>query len=102
MLNNMALHYTISLDYLQRQVWPGEVICMQFRRLSNQQSTTLFGIIRKGNKRMKIIVLIEGSSVGGFQSEGGIWNLFENRVLRKIFWPKRDWRQLHNEELYDV
>jgi len=51
---------------------------------------------------MKIIVLIEGSSVGGFQSEGGIWNLFENRVLRKIFWPKRDWRQLHNEELYDV
>jgi hypothetical protein len=30
--------------------------------------------------------------------------LFENRVLRRIFWPKRDeepreWRKLHNEEL---
>jgi hypothetical protein len=33
--------------------------------------------------------------------------LFENRVLRKIFGPKRDevtgkWRRLHNEELNDL
>jgi hypothetical protein len=33
--------------------------------------------------------------------------VFENRVLRKIFEPKRDevtgkWRRLHNEELYDL
>jgi hypothetical protein len=33
--------------------------------------------------------------------------VFENRVLRKIFGPKRDevtgeWRQLHNEELRDL
>jgi hypothetical protein len=32
---------------------------------------------------------------------------FENRVLRRIFGPKRDevtgeWRKLHNEELSDV
>jgi hypothetical protein len=32
---------------------------------------------------------------------------FENRVLRRIFQPKRDevtgeWRKLHNEELYNV
>jgi hypothetical protein len=32
--------------------------------------------------------------------------VFENRVLKKIFGPKRDevmvgWRKLHNEELYD-
>jgi hypothetical protein len=31
--------------------------------------------------------------------------VFENRVLRRIFGPKRDevtgeWRKLHNEELY--
>ena len=31
--------------------------------------------------------------------------MFENRVLRRIFGPKRDevtveWRRLHNEELY--
>jgi len=31
--------------------------------------------------------------------------VFENRVLRRIFGPKRDeatweWRRLHNEELY--
>jgi hypothetical protein len=33
--------------------------------------------------------------------------VFENRVLRRIFEPKRDevtgeWRKLHNEELYDL
>jgi hypothetical protein len=33
--------------------------------------------------------------------------VFENRVLRKIFGPKRDevtgeWRRRHNEELYDL
>ena len=33
--------------------------------------------------------------------------VFENRVLRKIFGPKRDevtgeWRNLHNEELNDL
>jgi hypothetical protein len=48
--------------------------------------------------------------------ECGTWSLtlreehrlkvFENRVLRRIFGPKRDevtgeWRKLHNEELHD-
>jgi hypothetical protein len=33
--------------------------------------------------------------------------VFENRVLRRIFGPKRDeatgeWRRLHNEELHDL
>ena len=33
--------------------------------------------------------------------------VFYNRVLRRIFWPKRDevtreWRKLHNEELNDL
>jgi hypothetical protein len=32
--------------------------------------------------------------------------VFENRVLRKIFGPKRDedgsWRKLHNDELYSL
>ena len=33
--------------------------------------------------------------------------VFENRVLRRVFWPKSDdvrgeWRKLHNEELSDL
>jgi hypothetical protein len=33
--------------------------------------------------------------------------MFENRVLRRIFWPKRDevtgeWRKLHKDELHDL
>jgi hypothetical protein len=33
--------------------------------------------------------------------------VFENRVLREIFWPKREeatgqWRRLHNEEFSDL
>ena len=40
--------------------------------------------------------------------EGRTWlREFENRVLRRIFGPKRDevteeWKKLHNEELYDL
>ena len=32
--------------------------------------------------------------------------VFENRILRRIFWPKRnengEWRRLHNEELHSL
>jgi len=33
--------------------------------------------------------------------------MFENRVLRRIYWPRRnevirEWRKLHNEELNDL
>jgi hypothetical protein len=28
--------------------------------------------------------------------------VFENRVLGRIFGPKRDWRKLHNEELHNL
>jgi hypothetical protein len=40
--------------------------------------------------------------------DGGTWlRVLENRVLRKIFGPKRDeiteeWRRLHNGELYSL
>jgi hypothetical protein len=39
--------------------------------------------------------------------EEHILRMFENRVLRRIFGPKRDqvtgrWRKLHNEELHDL
>jgi hypothetical protein len=39
--------------------------------------------------------------------EEHILRVFENRVLRRIFGPKRDevmgeWRKLHNEELHDL
>jgi hypothetical protein len=36
-----------------------------------------------------------------------VWVVFESRVLRRVFGPKRDvvtgdWRELHNEELNDL
>jgi hypothetical protein len=39
--------------------------------------------------------------------EGHRLSVYENRVLRRIFGPKRDevtrdWRKLHNEELRDL
>ena len=41
------------------------------------------------------------------QKEDCRLRVFENRVLRRIFWPKRDevtgkWIKLHNEELNDL
>ena len=40
------------------------------------------------------------------REERRLW-LFDNRVLSRVFWPKRDeitgeWRKLHNEELRDL
>jgi hypothetical protein len=42
-----------------------------------------------------------------FEVKGRRLRAFENRVLRRIFGPKRDevtggWRKLHNEELRDL
>ena len=39
--------------------------------------------------------------------EGGELRVFENRVLRRIFWPRRgevtgEWSKLHNEEHNDL
>jgi hypothetical protein len=39
--------------------------------------------------------------------EEGRLRVFENRVLRNIFWPKRnevtrEWRKIHNEGLHDL
>jgi hypothetical protein len=41
------------------------------------------------------------------RSHGLRLRVFENRVLRRIFWPKRDgvrreWRKLHNKDLNDM
>jgi hypothetical protein len=48
-----------------------------------------------------------GVRLGLTLKEKNALRVFENRVLRKIFGPKRDevtgeWRRLHNEELYDL
>jgi hypothetical protein len=39
--------------------------------------------------------------------EEHVLRVFENRVLRRIFWPKREkvwggWKILHNEELHNL
>jgi hypothetical protein len=48
-----------------------------------------------------------GVKSGRGHCEERMLKLFENRVLRKVFRPKRDdvtgeWRKLHNEELNDL
>ena len=34
--------------------------------------------------------------------EGCMLRVFENRIPRQIFGPKREWRRLHNEELHSL
>jgi hypothetical protein len=46
-----------------------------------------------------------GASIVALEEERRL-RVFENRLLRRIFGPKRDnmkgwWRELHNEELHD-
>ena len=53
-------------------------------------------------------VVLYGCETWSFKSmEERRLRVFENRVLRRIFGPKRDkvtgkWRKLHNEELNDL
>jgi hypothetical protein len=47
------------------------------------------------------------SSVPYTKEEQRIFEMFENRVLKRIFGPKReevvgDWRRLHSEELHNL
>jgi hypothetical protein len=53
------------------------------------------------------VVLYECETWSQTLREEHILRVFENRVLRRIFGPKRnevtgEWRELHNEELHDL
>jgi len=74
----------------------------------------LFSSLLSKNLKIKIYrtiilpVVLYGCETGSLtlKEERRVW-LFENRVLRRIFGPKRDevteeWRLLHNEELNDL
>jgi hypothetical protein len=53
-------------------------------------------------------VILYGSETWSLTLREEHWlRVFENKVLRRIFGPKKDeviggWRKLHNEELYDL
>jgi hypothetical protein len=57
---------------------------------------------------VSVAALHTETSVGIYQTTWShILRVFENRVLRIIFGPKRDevtggWRKLHNEELHNL
>ena len=56
--------------------------------------------------KVKLLAILTGLYVG-IIGHIHITGVFENRVLRRIFGPKRDevtgeWRKLHNEELNDL
>ena len=62
----------------------------------NIHRTTVLLVVLYGCKTWSLILRVERKL-----------RVFENRVLRRIFRPKRDevtgeWRKLHNEELYDM
>jgi len=59
-------------------------------------------------KTIILSVVLYGCETGLLTSrEERRLRVYENRVLRSIFWPKRDevtgeWRKRHNEELHDL
>jgi hypothetical protein len=62
--------------------------------------------INSANWNYTILNFILSRLVSDFKGEHRL-KVFENRVLRKIFWPKRDgigrgWRKLCNEELHSL
>ena len=58
-------------------------------------------------KKLLPVVLYESETWSLTLREERRMRVFENRVSRRIFWPKRHetagvWRKLHNEELNDL
>jgi hypothetical protein len=62
----------------------------------------------KTNRNITFPVVLYGCETWSLTlREKGSLKVFENRVLRRIFVPKRDkvtgeWRRLHNEKLYSL
>jgi hypothetical protein len=61
-----------------------------------------------GTHKSIILPVLYGCEICSFTlKEDHRLGMFENRVLRRIFGPKRDevtgeWRKLHNEELHNL
>jgi hypothetical protein len=62
----------------------------------------------KLNRTLILSVIVRGCETWSLTlREACRLRMFKNRVLRKIFQPKKDdvtgeWRRLHNEQLYDL
>ena len=63
---------------------------------------------RVANTFFQVFLLLSINSLSFFnRSDSFMLRVFQNRVLRRIFAPKRDevtgkWRKLHNENLNDL
>jgi hypothetical protein len=67
-----------------------------------------FGLIIQFTEYLKLILVLYGCEILSLTlREEHRLRVSENRVLRRIFGPKRDevtgeWRKLHNEELHNL
>ena len=83
---------------------------LAINRCNNLSSSSLLSINLKIKiyKTIILLVVLYGCKTWSLTlSEERRLRVFENRVLRRIFGPRRDrvtgeWRKLHNEELNDL
>ena len=92
------LHITILYNYLRvsKLLITTIVVCFQHQANIKIYRTIILPVILYGCETWLLTL-----------GEERRLRVFENRVLRRIFWPKRDevageWRKLHNEELNDL
>jgi len=97
---------TILTNYVQKEI---KSRLKSGNACHHSVQNLLSSILLSKNLKIKIYrAIILPFVLHGYKTWSLTWmeerrlRMFENRVLRGIFWPKKEWRKLHNEELNEL
>jgi hypothetical protein len=106
-LGTTVTNQNLIQEEIKRRLNSGSACYLSVQRLLSSRLLSKNLIIRIYKTIILPVVLYECETWSLTLGEDHRLRVFENRVLRRIFGPKRDevtgeWRKLHNKELHDL